>query len=264
MTDDDGNDADDSQSDALPHRPFLVSDLPCATATDILRAKSVRSNDTLQKALHMMQREGLSQIPVIDGVSELKGIVTWRSVATMYLRTGIAHELANAMEPAETVEKHMDLFRELPRLNEHGYLLVRDNTGSLTGIITTADITRRFHDTALPYYLLGEIESRLRSCLSRLDANAIGAILKGKNSIAGLMFGDYLKLLHPESDKYAAAVEANWQSLGWRGVDRAMFVNDLRRVKSVRNSIAHFDPTPPTPEDIDHLRKFSSLLKQLM
>ena len=251
---------DETDSKALPQRPFRVSDLPTSTAG----LTSVCSDDTLQKALHTMQTEGLSQIPVIDGSSSLKGIVTWRSVAAMYLRSGVEPSLTSAIEPAQTVELHLDLFRELPRLDEHGYLLVRDNDGNLTGIITAADITKRFHDTALPYFLVGEIESRLRTCLGRLSPEAISTVLKNKSSIDGLVFGQYLNLLRPQSDKFVAGVEANWRALGWHGIDRTMFIDHLDKVKSIRNSIAHFHPTPPTQEEVDELRKFSSLLKTLM
>ncbi|MET7767443.1 CBS domain-containing protein [Nocardia sp. NPDC005366] len=249
----------------LPQRPFLVSDLPSATAG----LTQISSDSTLQNALHLMQTEGYSQIPVIDGPSSLRGIITWKSVATMYLRPGAGHTLIDAMATAETVDLHRDLFRELSRLCDHGYLLVRDDDGKLTGIITPTDITDRFHETALPFFLVGEIEIQLRSCLGALHPDAIRGVQSKNNKtgdIGDLMFGDYLKLLRPDSQNpsFDAAAEANWKALGWLGVDRARFIDHLTKVKNIRNGIAHFDTKPPSATDLDVLRKFSALLKQLM
>ncbi|WP_026343754.1 CBS domain-containing protein [Nocardia sp. BMG111209] len=263
-TEDPVDEAEDPQLDSLPTRPFLVSDLPSATAG----LTSITFADGLPYALHLMQTEGYSQIPVIDGTSSLKGIVTWRSVAAVFLRAGVAHTLSNAMEKAETVELHLDLFRELSRLCEHGYLLVRNNDGELTGIITPTDITNQFHDTALPFFLVGEIEFRLRACLrDRIGPDSIREVQRYKKTgdIDDLVFGDYLSLLRTDQQKVSlnASAEANWQNLGWHGVDRNMFIDHLIQVKNIRNSIAHFDAKPTSLEDITVLRKFSALLKAL-
>lgn len=262
---DEVEETEDLEPGALPQRRFLVSDLPSATAGLL----SIGSDDTLSRAIHRMQDGGYSQIPVIDGDSSLKGIVTWKSVANMYLHSGGPYTLAKAMETAQTVELHLELFPEIPRLCTHGYLLVRDNDGRLSGIITPTDITNRFHETALPFFLIGEIELHLRECLeARLSADAIRAVQpKNKKSgkITDLMFGDYLKLLRPNPQNVAfdTAANANWKALGWHGIDRTLFIEQLTQVKNIRNSIAHFDAKPPSATDLDVLLKFSNLLRVL-
>ncbi|MFR9751413.1 CBS domain-containing protein [Nocardia sp. 004] len=251
------------EPDTLPTRPFLVSDIPSATAG----LTSVTSAHTLTYALHLMQTENYSQIPVIDGKSSLKGVVTWKSVAIMCLKSE-EPTLTNAMQNPHTVELHQDLFRELSDLCEYGYLLVRNSDGELNGIITTTDITNRFHETALPFFLVGKIELQLRSCLgARLTPDAIRAV-QGRNKtgdISDLMFGDYLKLLRPNNQNasFDAAAAANWQALGWRSIDRTSFIDHLTRVKNIRNNIAHFDAKPPSVADIEDLQKFSTLLNIL-
>ncbi|MEU8258357.1 hypothetical protein AB0C06_29295 [Micromonospora inaquosa] len=62
-------------------------------------------------------------------------------------------------------EVHQELFTHLPELTHHGYLLVRDYIGFFVGIIAGADITGRFHTLASPFFLVAEIEFRLRKCL---------------------------------------------------------------------------------------------------
>ncbi|WP_280505071.1 hypothetical protein [Nocardia farcinica] len=140
----------------------------------------------------------------------------------------------------------------------------------MTGVITLTDIAERFHDTALPFFMIGEIESNLRKCLSAgLSEEAIRAVQPKRQQtgkVTDLMFGQYLKLIRAEANNPAsiAATAANWQALGRQGVDRDRFISQLSRVKDIRNHIAHFGSRPPGAEDIDTLRRFSELLKMLV
>jgi hypothetical protein len=137
--------------------------------------------------------------------------------------------------------------------------------------VTAADITARFHETALPFFLVGEIEFQLRRCLGVLPSSSIGAVQPNKpgkrtGEIADLMFGDYVKLLRadPNNQQLCANADNNWRALGWSGVDRTQFVHHLNKVKATRNKIAHFDSERLTSQQITDLREFAGLLKQLV
>src|SRR3712207_2385625 len=41
-------------------------------------------NATLAQATHMMWIDNFSPLPVVDGLSDLHGVVTWSSIATRY------------------------------------------------------------------------------------------------------------------------------------------------------------------------------------
>ncbi|GAA3436936.1 CBS domain-containing protein [Kutzneria kofuensis] len=253
---------------ALPQQSFKIGDIPAASAGLI----SVTSSDPLTRATYLMRANNYSQVPVIDGQSDLRGVVTWSSVAARY-ETGLAPTLANAMvtDSLPVAEVHQELFAQLPLVAEHGYVLVRSNSGVVCGIVTAADIADRFHETALPFFLVGEIEFRLRKCLGELPPERIKAVQPNRpetqtGNIADLMFGDYVKLLdaHQQDRRLRENADGNWQALGWSGVDRTQFVHHLKEVKSTRNMIAHFDSKRLTPERITELRQFSGLLRQLM
>lgn len=253
----------------LPQRSFKIGDIPSARNG----VTSVASGASLAHATHQMKTKNFSQVPVIDGVSTLRGVVTWRSVAALYEK-GAPANLTNATvtDSLPVAEVHQDVFAHLGTLSEYEYLLVRDNSGRFIGIITAVDIATRFEATALPFFLVGEIEFRLRKCLgAKLSHAAICEVQpntpkKQTGKIADLMFGAYVKLLYadPMSPTLCARADANWLSLGWGGVDRTQFVQHLDRVRVVRNQIAHFDSRPLTEQQITELREFCGLLKQLM
>jgi hypothetical protein len=212
-----------------------------------------------------MRTKNFSQIPVVDGMSDLRGVVTWSSIASRY-ELGLAPSLTSAMltDDLPVAEVHQQLFSHLPAVAEHGYLLVRNNSGSIDGIVTASDIAARFQATALPFFLVGEIEFRLRKCLgARLTPEAIRAVQSKKTGeVSDLMFGQYVKLLrgsphNPDADN-------NWKALGWAGVDRDQFVSQLDRVREIRNAIAHFDREPLSTQRMAELQEFSGLLKQLI
>lgn len=253
----------------LPQHSFKIDDIPAARGG----LDSVPSNALLTRATYIMRTKNYSQLPVIDGISELRGVVTWSSIAARY-ETGTVPTLASAMvtHSLPVAEVHQELFAHLPAVTEHGYLLVRSNSGRFTGIVTAADITDRFEATALPFFLVGEIEFQLRKCLGvKLTADAIRAVQPNKpekqtGDITDLMFGDYVKLLAADQKNATASTSAdrNWRALGWTGVDRTQFVHQLDRVRQIRNKIAHFDSEPIAPRRIIELRRFAGLLKQLV
>ncbi|MDG9701905.1 CBS domain-containing protein [Streptomyces sp. DH37] len=258
-------------SGALPQQPFTIGDIPAARRG----VECVSPGDPLTRAMYLMQTKNYSQVPVLDGDSVLDGVVTWRSIALAHA-TGTDLVLANAVEHDPPVaQTYHEFFSLLPTIREHGYVLVRENDGTVTGIVTAADITERFDDTARPFFLVGEIEYRLRKCLgAKLGEEAVKAVQTREKTgrITDLMFGDYVKLLDGDQrnkqghrkEAACAAADGNWAALGWAGVvDRVEFVRQLDRVRGIRNKIAHFDPQPLPPGKNEELRQFVTLLRQL-
>ncbi|MGW8991762.1 CBS domain-containing protein [Streptomyces zhihengii] len=253
-------------SAALPQR-LLLGDIPSARRGLL----SVGPATPLAQATFLMHTNGLSQVPVTTGMATLHGVITWASVARMY-EAGKQPTLENAMEKDSVpqADTRQEFFSELPRIREHGYLLVRGDDGCFSGIITAADVTERFEGAARPFFLVGEIESLLRRCLgAALDAEAVRAVQTNKKAehrsgrVSDLMFGDYLRLLDGEQAKTSLAerADANWEALKWPNMPREQFIGRLTRVKDIRNRIAHFDEKPLPPELLDELRTFAKLLR---
>ncbi|MFE2179611.1 CBS domain-containing protein [Streptomyces sp. NPDC059455] len=250
---------------SLPQHSFRIGDLPAAHSG----VDCVPSNASVTQATYLMRTKNYSQVPVIDGRATLHGVVTWSSVAKMY-ETNAATTLAKALvDDPPIADSRQDFFSLLPIISEYGYVLVRDSGGQFTGIVTGADITERFDATAWPFFVVGEIEFRLRKCLgTALDPDNIRAVQpnnKKTGQITDLMFNGYVKLLdgHQQNPALCPLADQNWQALGWTGVDRVQFVHQLDRVRAIRNMIAHFDPEPLSKRLSDELRQFVGLLRQL-
>lgn len=259
--------ADPLPPGALPQR-LLLGELPSA----VVGLKCVPPGGELSQATYLMRYEGYNQIPVVSNMTELHGVVTWKSIALMY-ENGWDTTLGNAMqqESLPVFDSREDLFSCLPMLVDHGYVLVRGQDGRISGIVTYQEIVRRFQNTARPFFLLGEIESLLRRWLgARLDAEAVIAVQatnrkpeQRTGKVEDLMFGDYVLLLDGTQRRTALAqrADANWVALGRPALDRGQFVHHLQRVQAIRNRIAHFDDDPLPPEDMRDLTSFARQLR---
>ncbi|HEY9439095.1 MAG TPA: CBS domain-containing protein [Streptomyces sp.] len=256
---------EDLPGGGLPQNPIKIGDIPAA----VNGLYSVTPDKKLSEITYLMRTKNYSQIPVIESGSVLHGVVTWRSVVKAYEKAA-RPDLAEALIDPPVVEAHHDFFSLLPRVSEEGYLLVRANNGSFSGIVTAADITERFGATAWPFFVIGEIEFRLRKCLgAKIGPDAIRAVQPSQarmqtGLITDLMFSGYVKLLDGEQQNpgLRAKADENWKALDWR-MNRIQFVRQLDRVRRIRNSIAHFDAEPLTPRLSDELRGFLRILRDL-
>ncbi|MET7761205.1 CBS domain-containing protein [Streptomyces sp. NPDC005393] len=259
--------ADPLPPGALPQR-LLLGELPSA----VVGLECVPPGAELSQATYLMRYEGYNQIPVVSNMTELHGVVTWKSIALMY-ENGWETTLENAMqqESLPVFDSREDLFSCLPMLVDQGYVLVRGQDGRISGIVTYQEIVRRFQNTARPFFLLGEIESLLRRWLgARLDAEAVIAVQATNRKpehrtgkVEDLMFGDYVLLLDGTQRRTALAqrADANWLALGRPALDRGQFVHHLQRVQIIRNRIAHFDDDPLPREDMRDLTSFARQLR---
>jgi CBS domain-containing protein len=247
----DADDEEELPTTALPHRALQVGDLPSARSG----VMSVSPGTKLGIATLLMRENNYSQVPVIDGISTLRGVLTWSSIARIF-ENGMQPTLENAMitDTMSVAETHNQLLAYLPNVATYGYLLVRANDGMFCGIITAADLGVQYEIMARPFFLVGDIEARLRKCLAILDSSAIAAVQKYKKTgqITDLTFGEYRFLLDNDD---------NWTKVGW-SVPRDQIINRLETVRKIRNEIAHFRPEPLSGSNLKTLEDFASLLRQ--
>ena len=135
-----------------------------------------------------------------------------------------------------------------------GYVLVKAQDGTITGIVTASDLNDLFLQLAEPFLLVGEIESHVRRIIhgkftSADLASVMPASAPNKTySIADLTFGDYCRLLQNPSLRGKLKIP----------LDRAVLVGRLENVTRIRNNVMHFNPDGPDPKDILKLRDASS------
>ncbi|MEU0872973.1 CBS domain-containing protein [Nocardia brasiliensis] len=213
---------------------------------------SVGPNSTLDEAITKMLLNEFSQLAVLSGPRNLRGAVTWRSIAqAMHQKEQV--QLVDAIDPhVEVVDYERDLFEVLPMLQQHEFVFVRDENKVINGIVTTADVAQRYGAMATPFFQLGELDQTLRWIINRaLDFQTVQRLCGRK--IAGtdqLTFGDYRHVLENKEV---------WGKLGWP-LDRSIFNSRLEEIRVIRNKVMHFHPDPIPEDAVDKLRRFNKLL----
>ncbi|MER7010865.1 CBS domain-containing protein [Saccharopolyspora sp. NPDC000359] len=216
--------------------------------------ESVGPNSTLEEATTKMLLNDFSQLAVLSGPRNLRGAVTWRSIAQA-LQQKAAASVADAISPhVEVVPYDRDLFEVLPVLQQRDFVFVLDHSKAIKGIVTTADVAHHFGAMATPYFQLGELDQTLRWILRRtFHIEAVQSLCaRPVASFDKLSMGDYQRIL--ENKDF-------WGKLGWP-LDRSSFIARLEEIRHIRNKVMHFHPDPVPADAVEKLRRFTNLLHQ--
>ncbi len=221
---------------------------------------SVKPDSTLQAAITIMLLHDFSQLPVMTSDRDVKGIITWTSIGTRLAVGDYGSSVREFMDPYQEISATSSLFKAIPIIVQHQYVLVRGKENLITGIVTASDLSLQFQQLAEPFLLLGEIENHIRVLIGdKFSASELNVIKDPEDaerevkSINDLTFGEYIRLLENPD---------RWTKINLP-IDRATFCEGLERVRKIRNDVMHFDPDPLGNEDLNHLRDFTQLLQRL-
>jgi CBS domain-containing protein len=213
----------------LPSATLLVRGVPSATCGLI----SVHPNQTLAEAQALMTAHDYSQLAVMVGLRDLKGAVSWRSIAQAQLaKSAISLADATTRFPP-VVHADEELLSQIDVIYRADFVFVRGDDDRVCGIVTTADLTAQFRDLTTPFFQLGEIEGRLRHCIDRVFESDELSAVTGRSRVKSardMEFGQYIRLLDND---------ARWQRMNWK-VNRAMFIGFLDAARVARNKVMHF------------------------
>lgn len=218
----------------------------------------VQREDSLELAQTLMMRYDFSQLSVMSGRRDLVGALSWESIAHARLLSAEAG-LRDAIRSAVIVSHDDDLIPLIPRIVNAGFVFVRGKDRSISGIVTTADLSSQFAALAGPFLLIGEIERRLRRVLDRefspeeLQAVVVPADSREVESAENLSLGEAARLCENRD---------NWKRLCWP-IDRVQFVEELHEVREIRNDVMHFGPDPLDAEQVARLHRFIKWLRTL-
>jgi len=245
-------------SEKAPTDPtFRIGNFPAANK----KLVTVGQDDPLNKAVTRMLQCDFSQLPIMQGEREVKGVISWRSIGARYALGVSCENVRDAREDAQVIDANGTLFDAIPTIVKHGYVLVRDQRDRrIIGIVTASDLSLQFQQLAEPFLLLREIELHIRRLLkdkvSPADLESLATPdmpNKKLESIADLSFGEYIRLFqHPEF----------WAKLSLK-IDKACLTDQLEDVRKVRNDVMHFDPDPMTPKQLDLLKDAAKFMQQL-
>lgn len=220
---------------------------------------SVGPATTLHEAVTIMLLNDFSQLPVMVGERDVKGVVTWAEIAARAVLGKLGALASECMVDPIILNDTASIFEAIQTVVVRDFVLVRDKQRRIAGIVTAADLSLQFRSLSEPFLLLSEIETHVRNMigetftLQELIAARDPGSTREINTVADLSFGEYVFLLQKED---------NWIRLGVK-VDRQAFCRQLDRVRSIRNQVMHFDPDGLEGANLQILQEFSSFLKRL-
>jgi hypothetical protein len=192
---------------------------------------------------------------------DVKGMISWASIGKKLVLSQTPIFVRDCMEPHFEISADKSLFYAVDGIIRNEYVLVRGADQKISGIVTTADLSREFNALAEPFLLLGEIENHLRvlieSVFTQDEVRAVrdpADAARLISSASDLAFGEYIRLLEAKE---------NWTRLGL-DLDRKTFLQGLTRIKDVRNDVMHFSPDPLQDSAMDFLKSFHKMLRELV
>lgn len=80
----------------------------------------------------------------------------------------------DCLESVRILGQDAPFFEAVDTITEREVVLVRGKDRTITGIVTTADLSREYHQKAEPFLLLEEVEDRIRILIKSLNSVAHG------------------------------------------------------------------------------------------
>jgi hypothetical protein len=198
-----------------------------------------------------------SQLAVMEGQRNLRGAVTWKSIAQAR-NVSPSARFSDAITEAIDVPYDKDLRDVLPTLEASEFVFVRDAKNIISGIVTTADLVHVYGELATPFLLIGELDQVLRQVISKNFTIEQVASLGGPESARkiesfdDLSMGDYQRVLGNQD---------LWNKLGWP-LERDVFVRRLNELRIIRNDVMHFNPDPLPFDAVTRLRNAIRVLHE--
>ena len=236
---------------------FRIGNFPAANK----KLVTVVMDDALNKAVTKMMQNDFSQLPIMQGERDVKGVISWRSIGARYALGVGCENVKDAREDAQVIDANGTLFDAIPTIVKYGYVLVRDQRDrKITGIVTASDLSLQFQQLAEPFLLLREIELHIRRLLRNKIASAdhqnhASPEMPGKKleSISDLSFGEYIRIFQQPD---------LWNKLSLR-IDKTCLTDQLEDVRKIRNDVMHFDPDPLSPKQLEILKDAAKFMQQL-
>jgi CBS domain-containing protein len=249
---------EDNEGSSFEDPTFRIGSLPAANRKLVV----VNQSDSLPKAITLMLQYDFSQLPVMQGEREVKGVVTWKSIGSKKALGSKCDNVGDCREDARIVDSNRTLFDAIPTIVEYGYVLVRDQRDRrITGIVTASDLSLQFQALAEPFLLIREIELHVRQLFGDKLAipdfdlldSAHPATKRDTHSVVDLTFGQYVRLLqHPQI----------WAKLDLK-IDCSTLTALLEEVRLIRNDVMHFDPDPMTTDELGTLKRAVRFMQDL-
>jgi predicted transcriptional regulator len=219
----------------------------------------VRFDDPIETATTCMMLHGYSQMPIMQDDRQVRGMISWESIALQYSLGVTPTKVGDCRADAQVIDERGSFFEAIPTIEKHGYVLVRAKDRRITGIITTSDLSAEFRLRSGPFIRIRDIELHLRqivlSAMTDYDFDVLQETsrARGQKDRALLTFGEYASVLH----KVTVWERANLK------IDRTEFFKRIEEVRRLRNEVMHFGRDYLTPDELAGLEKMAEFLRNL-
>lgn len=220
---------------------------------------SVLLTDNISAATTCMMLEGYSQLAIMQNEREVRGMISWESIAKRALFDSPPQTIADCRTDAQVIDADGSLFDALPTIERFGYVLVRSKERKITGIVTAADLSSELGQLSFAFMSLRTIELLIRANLhprltpADLQTLEEHSTAKGTGNTADLTFGENVRLLeNPDV----------WGRVAGK-LDKKLFIKRLLDVRDIRNEVMHFGPDPLSSKQMRSLQQMEGFLQQV-
>lgn len=201
-----------------------------------------------------------SQLAIMQGDREVRGLLSWGSIAIRSLSDCAPTLVSDCRIDAQVIDSDASLYEALPVIAKYGCVLVRSRNKKFTGIVTASDLSTEFGRSAYAFMCIRTIEvlirGKLHPQLTQVDLLTLEAHSKARRDSdpSSITFGENVRLLqNPEI----------WKRLSL-GVDQRELTERLEEIRDIRNVVMHFDPGPLNDDKRAKLEQMEYFLKQVM
>lgn len=243
------------------------------------KPETVSPDTDLVTAITKMLSHGVCSLPVVTTPKTIKGYISWESIAYVYYQGKTPSNVSECMRTDFVVlSSETPILDAIKSIDKNGFILVKDTQETLCGSGTILDIWEELGKVTEPFMIIEEIEKNIRHLLSKSflpeeikniiertkEQNKVSEVQAQNNCkddsstvncdiLDDLTFGDYIRII---------ADETNWEKINITA-NRQEVVLTLEKVRSIRNSIMHFDPDGSNPEDYKILKQASRFIARL-
>jgi IMP dehydrogenase len=134
----------------IEEQAIMVSKVKRSESAVIIKPLTVSKTDTVERVLEIMDINGFSGFPVVDGQGRLEGMVTGRDVRYLDRPNALVSEVMTPRERVITAPPTTSLeeARRILYQNRIEKLPLVDSEGHLVGLITGSDIEKRIRFTS--------------------------------------------------------------------------------------------------------------------
>lgn len=210
---------------------------------------TINEDDSVNDAFVLMISNDFSQIPLVDELGNLSGLISERSISRHYFHLGddaglLDMKVGDCCEKPEILSLESDVLDVLGLLRRTASVVIVNNKKPV-GIITNTDVIEFFRDLAEGLVLIEDMEVTLRQYIDETfptDGERDTALLNAFSSrrkqdgsldvsYDRLTLGDYISLISNKS---------NWERFNVRLEPKTSFQKHLNHVREIRNQLVHF------------------------